>query len=129
VCSSDLLEQLVVNLADNAARAARGVPHRRPRIRITVEKDAAHARLSVEDSGPGVPAQDRERIFDPFYTTAVDGTGIGLSIVQRILADHGGAVQVTDSPLGGAAFLVELPTSSPRTPIPPHGCPPCTSVS
>lgn len=111
-----LLEQLVVNLADNAARAARGVPGRRPRIRITVKKDAAHARLSVEDSGPGVPTQERERIFDPFYTTAVDGTGIGLSIVQRILADHGGAVQVTDSPLGGAAFVVDLPTASATPP-------------
>lgn len=111
-----LLEQLVVNLADNAARAARSISTQNPRIRITVEKHATHARISVEDNGPGVPVEDRERIFDPFYTTAVDGTGIGLSIVQRILADHGGGVQVTNSPLGGAAFIVDLPlTPSPGT--------------
>lgn len=104
-----LLEQLVVNLADNAARAARSENRRPPAVRISLASTGTGAVLTVEDSGPGVPETERERIFEPFYTTAVDGTGIGLAIVERILADHGGSIRVATSPLGGAAFIVELP--------------------
>lgn len=57
--------------------------------------------LCIGDNGPGIPGPDRERIFDPFYTTASDGTGIGLSIVQRIIADHSGTIHVGESPPAG----------------------------
>jgi signal transduction histidine kinase len=108
-----LVEQIAVNLADNAARAAQSQNTRPPAVHITVTQEATVAKLKVEDSGPGVRPEEQERIFEPFYTTAVDGTGIGLAIVQRILADHGGSIQVASSPLGGAAFVVEFPRTAP----------------
>lgn len=68
----------------------------------------------VEDSGPGVPEELRERIFDPFFSTKAPGhgTGLGLAIVQRIVHDHGGRIDVGPSPLGGAAFTVTLPADA-----------------
>ena len=65
--------------------------------------------LRVEDSGPGVPHDLRERIFHPFFTTRSEGTGVGLAEVQKFALAHGGSVDVTDSPLGGARFVVDLP--------------------
>ncbi len=118
-----LLEQLVVNLTDNAARAAQGQGERPARVRIHLHHENTTARIIVEDSGPGIPVSERERIFEPFYTTAVDGTGIGLSIVQRILADHGGTIHVGESDLGGAALSVEIPVHLLQ------GLPPCASTS
>jgi signal transduction histidine kinase len=65
----------------------------------------------VSDRGPGVPESERERIFDPFYTTKPPGagTGLGLAIVQRIVDEMGGLVWVEDARGGGAAFKVFLP--------------------
>jgi two-component system NtrC family sensor kinase len=67
----------------------------------------------VADSGPGVPAQDRERVFEPFHTTKDPGhgTGLGLAVVQRLVHDAGGAVWVDDAREGGAAFKVFLPAA------------------
>lgn len=104
------LEQAVINILDNASRALRQGQDEK-RIDIAVSAAAGRVRLSIADNGPGITAKDQERIFDPFYTTAADGTGIGLSIVQRIVADHRGAIQVRESQRGGAEFLLEFPTS------------------
>jgi two-component system NtrC family sensor kinase len=67
--------------------------------------------LEVEDDGPGVPVELRDRIFDPFVTTkaARGGTGLGLAIVQNLITAHNGRIWLEDSPLGGAKFVVELP--------------------
>ena len=69
------------------------------------------AQVLVSDSGPGVPAELRERIFDPFFTTKEPGhgTGLGLAIVLRIVEDHGGRVDVRRAREGGAGFAVTLP--------------------
>lgn len=105
------LEQAVINIVDNAARAVRNnTGAKNIALRIVCDED--RLRLCVADNGPGITATDRERIFDPFYTTASDGTGIGLSIVQRIVADHSGAIHVGESPLGGAEFRLEFPLPS-----------------
>jgi two-component system nitrogen regulation sensor histidine kinase NtrY len=69
----------------------------------------AWCRLSVSDSGPGIPEADRERIFDPYYTTKKGGTGLGLAIVRRIVFDHGGNVWVESRPGAGATFYLDLP--------------------
>jgi PAS domain S-box-containing protein len=102
------LEQAVINIVDNAARAMRNnAGAKNIALRIVREEDRLS--LCIADNGPGITPADRERIFDPFYTTASDGTGIGLSIVQRIVADHSGTIHVGESPAGGAEFRLEFP--------------------
>lgn len=105
-----LLEQVTMNLVDNAARAMSGqAGSKKIDVRTLVAEDLVV--LEVSDSGPGVPISSRNKIFDPFFTTKSDGTGIGLSIVQRIVADHNGFIRVKDSATGGALFRVELPAA------------------
>ena len=67
------------------------------------------ARVTVLDNGPGVPADAREKIFRPFFTTKKTGTGLGLALVQKIIVTHNGRVLATNSPAGGACFQVTLP--------------------
>lgn len=81
--------------------APSGLP---PGVRIT-----APVRVVVRDSGPGVPQEDRPRIFDPFYTTRPGGTGLGLAVVHRALEAHQGTILVDDAPEGGARFTIFLP--------------------
>lgn len=101
------MSRALLNLVQNAVRYARG------RIEIAL----AHCpqggfELIVDDDGPGIPAEDRDRVFEPF--TRLDesrdrgtgGAGLGLAIVQRVAASHRGTIQVFDSPLGGARFVL-----------------------
>ena len=123
LCDRMLLRNVLANLVENAVQAAESAG-RKPEIRIAVTPSPIErgARLTVDDNGPGVPADARERIFDPYVTTKEHGTGLGLAIVRKIVLDHGGDVHVDDqaSPLGGARFVVTLPieegsrTSGPR---------------
>jgi PAS domain S-box-containing protein len=109
------LQQVVINLMTNAEHAVRG----RPNAVIELATEARHdwVRLTVEDSGPGVPPEVRSRIFDPFFTTKSpdEGSGLGLSICQRVVAEVGGRIWLEDSEtLGGAKFIVELPAAPVR---------------
>jgi hypothetical protein len=124
-----LLEQVVVNLVVNACQATpRGrvvigtvaknfdtreaAPATEPRRRRRVIADGVPGvLLYVADDGPGVPEADRERVFDPFYTTKDpgEGTGLGLAIVARTVHESGGVVWVDRSREGGAVFMVFLP--------------------
>ena len=65
--------------------------------------------VSFADTGPGIPAGDRHRVFEPFFTTRPSGSGLGLSIVRRVIEDHGGAVAIGDRPGGGAVVTLTLP--------------------
>jgi two-component system sensor histidine kinase HydH len=65
--------------------------------------------VAVEDDGPGVA--DAETIFEPFYTTKAQGTGLGLAVTARIVRDHGGTIRVSRAPGRGACFTVSLPVS------------------
>jgi len=106
------LQQVVINLVTNAEHAVRGRPN--AVIELATEAREGWVRLTVEDSGPGVPANVRSRIFDPFFTTKSpdEGSGLGLSICQRVVAEVGGRIWLEDSgPLGGAKFVVELPAA------------------
>ena len=67
----------------------------------------------MSDTGPGIPQEKREQLFDPFYTTKTSGGGLGLSILQTIILCHGGTVSVTSEPGHGATFIVALPLSGP----------------
>ena len=66
----------------------------------------------MRDNGQGMPDDVRVHIFDPFFTTRDDGTGLGLAIAQRIVADHGGTIEVASEPEQGATFTIWLPTIS-----------------
>ena len=72
--------------------------------------------VEVDDDGPGVPVELRERVFDPFFTTRTDGTGLGLAVCARIVSDHGGDIRVGEAAMGGASFVVLLP-AAPDEPV------------
>jgi two-component system NtrC family sensor kinase len=101
------LQQVVANLMQNAVDASPPGG----RVRITLAEDDGHWLIAVDDEGPGVPEDRREKIFEPFYTTKPEGvgTGLGLAISHTILREHKGSLRVTRSPLGGARFEARLP--------------------
>ncbi|HUS67087.1 MAG TPA: ATP-binding protein, partial [Kofleriaceae bacterium] len=105
------LSQVLLNLIENAREAVAGTG--RVRVQTRLSRPGRAIALVVEDSGPGIATDVRERIFTPYYTTkhASGGTGLGLAIVHRIVTDHGGRIAVGESSLGGARFLVELPVA------------------
>ncbi|MEW6501565.1 MAG: ATP-binding protein, partial [Thermodesulfobacteriota bacterium] len=106
-----LIEQVLMNLLANSAEAMKNQAAPR-RIRVTTEQVGRYVLVRVADSGPGVPSGVRDKVFDPYYTTKSDGTGIGLSISHRIVSDHGGRLTVGTSDLGGAEFVVTLPVEA-----------------
>ncbi len=123
------LQQLLLNLLQNAVRASsRGGTvriHGEPSSIQAVPGGPARAAvaLSVEDEGPGVSEAERDRVFDPFYTAWTDdakaaaGTGLGLSVVKSIVADHGGVVELHTGTGGrGARFVALFPSSPPSRP-------------
>jgi two-component system NtrC family sensor kinase len=71
----------------------------------------------VSDDGPGVPPEIQSRIFEPFFTTKPEGqgTGLGLSICYRIAEEHGGTIRHEPAPGGGASFVLEIPSTAPRS--------------
>lgn len=105
-----LLRQAFSNLLRNAVEAC---VHARlaPVVVIHSEVDAAQKtlRVSVDDSGPGIPPDRRERVFQPFFTSKRSGTGLGLALVQKIIVFHNGRIVVGTSDLGGASLQVTLP--------------------
>jgi signal transduction histidine kinase len=104
------LESVLVNLIVNAFEAMRELPAGQPRLlRIEAAAQGGELRLAVADSGPGVPAPDRERVFYPFFTTRDAGTGVGLAEVHKAVVSHGGSVEVRERVGGGAVFLIHLP--------------------
>jgi len=103
-----LIEQVILNLINNAANAieiSNGLKL------VGVESYATNNTLfiRVSDSGPGVSLDLREKVFDPFFTTKEEGSGIGLNIAQRIIADHNGSISLESSKWGGAEFTIRLP--------------------
>jgi len=103
-----LMGQVVLNLLNNAAKALeKGEGEKR--IRVTSFARKGRVVVRIADSGPGIPRDMAEKVFDPFFTTSKDGAGIGLSICQRIIADHDGKITIGRSAWGGAEFSVELP--------------------
>jgi len=103
------VQQVIVNLLKNAIEASAAVGGQGAVVELTCEPE--HFQLEVRDDGPGVPAQERSRIFDPFYTTKPpgEGTGLGLNIVYRLVTRYQGTIHVDDAPEGGARFVVRLP--------------------
>jgi len=104
------LQQMLLNLLINAEQALLTVERART-ITVRTRADESDTRLEIADSGPGIPAELRTRIFDPFFTAKPEGvgTGLGLSICYGIARDHGGRIWVESEAAGGARFCVLLP--------------------
>jgi signal transduction histidine kinase len=103
------IQQVVFNLVLNGLQAGPAGS----RVRIRTFREGTTAIVEVADCGPGVSAEGRARLFDPFVTTKAQGTGLGLAVSHRIVAAHGGRLDYRDAPGGGAVFAVALPLSSP----------------
>jgi signal transduction histidine kinase len=112
LADAEMLRQALINLLTNAMQAmARGG---RVVVRAALERGDGRpfARVEITDSGPGVPAELSDRIFQPFFTTKAAGTGLGLAIVKRIADAHQGEVTFAPAPGGGATFTLRLPLAA-----------------
>ena len=114
---TDLIHQVLWNLLINSLEA---MPHG-GQIKVMVRKTDLFLRDAVEivisDSGIGIPDHELDKIFEPFYTTKTEGTGLGLSVVQRIIDDHGGAIDAKSKKDKGAAFYIKLPVGNEKLAI------------
>ena len=99
-----LLRAAVLNLILNAGDASPSGGT----VCVEVERNTTLAHLRVRDSGPGIPADQRDRVFEPFFTTKEGGTGLGLALAQRTVEEHGGAIHIEDG-APGAIFVINLP--------------------
>jgi signal transduction histidine kinase len=105
-----LLRQAFSNLLRNAMEACTSASTV-PAIHVTstIANSRTTCTITIDDNGPGVPAGDRTRVFQPFYTSKPNGTGLGLALVQKIIVSHNGRVSIGTSPAGGARLEVVLP--------------------
>src|SRR5207302_4251198 len=112
------LQQVVINLLNNAAQAVAENPPERPRVILLATWVDDRVRMRVTDSGAGIADAVLPHLFTPFFTTKEPGhgTGLGLSITYSIVEAHGAQITVERPAEGGAAFLVELPPAGPDVP-------------
>jgi two-component system nitrogen regulation sensor histidine kinase NtrY len=111
------IRRVVINLVDNAVEALGGSAATSrpdggpPTIVVETCHDAGNgvARITVADNGPGISPADRDKLFMPYYSTKRRGSGLGLAIVRRIIAEHGGSIEVLDNQPAGTKFVIELP--------------------
>jgi two-component system, NtrC family, nitrogen regulation sensor histidine kinase NtrY len=111
------IRRVVINLVDNAVEAlggsgAQARPNgEAPTVVVETRHDAGNgvARILVSDNGPGISAADRDKLFMPYYSTKRRGSGLGLAIVRRIIAEHGGSIEVADNVPAGTVFTIDLP--------------------
>jgi signal transduction histidine kinase len=105
---ADLVCQVLVGLLANAAQATQ--PGGEVTLRAAPAGDGIE--LMVSDDGPGIAPDLRERVFEPFFTTRTDGTGLGLAVARQIVEAHGGRISAGNGPAGGACFTVHLPVKA-----------------
>jgi two-component system, NtrC family, sensor kinase len=131
------LRQALLNLVRNAREAMAGRPEG-ARLRVFVEADgsgeadgaasAREVRVRVEDSGPGIAHEHLAKIFEPFFSTKQRGTGLGLALVQEVVLEHGGRIDVDSAPGAGTRFTISLPARQ-ASPAPPAPLPAATEAS
>jgi signal transduction histidine kinase len=102
---AELLHRVISNLVLNAMDA---MPQG-GKLTLRTQQEAGKVQIEVADTGPGMTAEERERIFTPYYTSKAQGTGLGLAIVQSVVSDHGGRVWAQGEPGHGTTFVIELP--------------------
>jgi signal transduction histidine kinase len=104
LADADMLRRVFTNLVLNAAHAMEGKGH----VGVSVDETETDVVVRVADDGPGIPADMRERIFEPFVTTKSRGTGLGLPLARRHVEAHGGSLELADT-VRGATFVIRLP--------------------
>jgi nitrogen fixation/metabolism regulation signal transduction histidine kinase len=114
VFDRDQIRRVLVNLLDNAVSVGA------TEVSVTAFKTGDEAVLTVADNGPGIAPEHINRIFEPYYTTRKEGTGLGLAMVNKIVLLHGGSIIAANRAGAGASFEIRLPVSGPATP-PPGG--------
>jgi two-component system NtrC family sensor kinase len=107
---SHQMQQVFLNIINNARQAIEAKGNK-GRVLITTESVPPRMRITFEDDGPGIPAENLPKLFDPFFTTKEigKGTGLGLSLCYGVISEHGGTIQVRSKPGEGAAFVLDLP--------------------
>ncbi len=117
VFDREMIHRALGNVIKNAAQALRdargsgaeGVAGTWGAVRVTARTEGGAHVIDVDDDGPGIPAEVRTTLFDPYVTTKRDGTGLGLTIVKKIVVDHGGTIEVQDAPGDGARVRLRIP--------------------
>jgi PAS domain S-box-containing protein len=107
VADPDQLKQVFLNLVTNAVQAMEKTGGE---IELVTRGDGDYVEISISDDGPGIAEQDLPKVFDPFFTKRAEGTGLGLTIVHRIIDEHDGHIEVSSSPQG-TRFTVSLPAA------------------
>jgi signal transduction histidine kinase len=108
------IEQVLLNLLDNAAQHG---PQGGGTIQVLLSRSAGHVLLRVRDAGAGISAEALQRVFEPFFTTRANGTGLGLTLVKSIVEGHGGGVSLwNNEPPPGLTFEVRLPAAAGEAP-------------
>jgi len=107
----EAIQRVVANLVDNAAESMKDSVVREIRVSTTLLETRDAVEIEVSDTGTGVSAEDKEKLFLPYFSTKARGTGLGLAIVAQILEEHGGAVRVEANHPVGTRMLVELPVA------------------
>jgi signal transduction histidine kinase len=103
----DLLDQALINLVRNAIEALRDAPEGRIGLHA-LQEAGGRVTIAVSDNGPGISADQREKVFVPFFTTKRQGSGIGLSLVRQIAAVHNGTVNIVETAGGGATVSLRF---------------------
>lgn len=104
---------VLINILNNAvaAVATQGEGNPRPEVSVSIffDRKARRAVMEISDNGPGIPPSDKNRIFEPYFTTKRGGTGLGLAIVSSVVSEHQGEIRVFDNHPNGAKFVITLP--------------------
>ena len=111
MADAEAIKRVIANLVDNSAEAMSGALVRELVIATAVLGGRDTVELSVADTGPGVTAAVKEKLFMPYFSTKQRGTGLGLAIVARIIEDHHGTIRVEENRPMGARFVIELPVA------------------
>lgn len=105
----DQIKRVLVNLVDNAVSAVSKEQQPEVLVQTRYDADLKLVRLTVADNGTGIASHDRNRIFEPYYSTKETGTGLGLAIVKRIIEDHNGFIRATSNSPRGTKMVIEIP--------------------
>jgi len=105
-CDAQQIAQVLTNLLQNALDAMENQEAQSLSLNLALSQD--EITITINDTGPGFPSQHRERLTEPYFTTRTKGTGLGLAIVAKIVEDHGGVLELTNNPGGGASVIMHF---------------------